>query len=92
MTSLIVFLELRQETGVYSQVKTLGWPFKTRVWSATSGLLSGCEGHLRILREAWQGNRDTSRGEVGDPGSFFSCHRDIGVPLNFQEESGIISF
>ena len=25
------------------------WPFKTRVSSATSGLLSSCEGHLGIL-------------------------------------------
>ena len=35
-----------------------GWPFKTRVCSATSGLLSCYEGHLRILLEASQGNRD----------------------------------
>ena len=29
-----------------------GWPFKTRVSSATSGLLYSCEGHLGILFEA----------------------------------------
>ena len=28
------------------------------------------EGHLGILLEACQGNRDTSRGEAGDPVSF----------------------
>ena len=26
-----------------------GWPFKTPVWSATSGLLSSYDGHLRNL-------------------------------------------
>ena len=31
-----------------------GWPFKTRVGSVTSGLLSRCDGHLRILLEPWQ--------------------------------------
>ena len=69
-----------------------GWPLKTRVFSATSGLLSSWEGHLGSLLEAWQGNRAASRGEVGDPVSLSSCHRDIGIPINFQQESGIISF
>ena len=31
-----------------------------------------------------QGNTDASRGEAGDPGSLSSCHRDIGIPINFQ--------
>ena len=69
-----------------------GWPFKTCVGSVTSGLLSICEGHLGILLEVWQGNWDTSRGEAGDPGSLPSCHRDIAIPINFQEEAGIDSF
>ena len=42
-----------------------GWSFKTLVCSATSGLLSSCEGQLWILLNAWQGNRDASRGEAG---------------------------
>ena len=29
---------------------------------------------------------------MGDPGSLFSCHRDIGIPINFQEKSGIFNF
>ena len=37
-----------------------GWPFKTRVCSATSGLLSSYEGHFRNLHEALQGNTDAS--------------------------------
>ena len=74
-------LELRQ-----------GWPFKTRVCSATSGLLSSYDGHLRNLNYAWQDNIDTSRGEVGDQGSFSSWHSDIGLPINFQDESGNVTF
>ena len=69
-----------------------GWPFKTRVCSATSGLLFSCKGHLGILLEAWQGNSDASCCEVRDPVVISSCHRDIGFPINFQEESGIVSF
>ena len=30
----------------------LGWPSKTRDFSAMSGLLSSCEGHIRIIFEA----------------------------------------
>ena len=69
-----------------------GWPFKTRVCSATSGLLSSCKGHLGILLEAWQGKTNASRGDGGDAGSLSSSHRDIGFPVNFQDESGILSF
>ena len=42
------------------------WPFKTCVGSATSGLLSSHEGHLRNLHEASQGNMNASRSEAGD--------------------------
>ena len=58
----------------------------------TSGLLSSFQGHLGILFKAWQGNRDASQGEVGDPGFLSSCHRHIGIPINFREESGISPF
>ena len=69
-----------------------GLSFKTLVCSVTSGLQSSYVGHLSNLFDALQGNRDTSGGEVGDPGSLSSCHRDIGIPINFQEESGIDTF
>ena len=69
-----------------------GWTFKTRVCSATSGLLPNCIRPLRILLEAWQGNRDASRGEEGDPVSLSTGHTDIGIPIYFQDESGTISF
>ena len=59
---------------------------------ATSGLLSSYKGHLRNLLQGWQGNTDASRGKVGNPVSLSSCHSDIGIPINFQEESGIVTF
>ena len=68
-----------------------GWHFKTHACSAMSGLLSSYKVCLRHLFEAWQSNRDASRGEAGDPVSLSSCHRDIGFPINFQEESVIIT-
>ena len=44
------------------------------------------------LLEAWQVNRDASGSEAGDPGSLSRCHRDTGIPINFQEDSGIVPF
>ena len=44
-------LELRQ-----------GQPLETFVCSATSGLLSSYDGHLRNLNYAWQDNMDASGG------------------------------
>ena len=63
-----------------------GWAFNTSVCSATSGLLTSDEGHLRNVFEAWQANRDASRGEAGDRQSLSRCHSDIGIPINFQVE------
>ena len=54
-TLLGYILELRQ-----------GWPFKTRIGSATSRLLSSYEGHFMNLHDTWQGNTNASRGEAGD--------------------------
>ena len=69
-----------------------GWPFETPLYSAKSGLLSSYDGHLRNLNYAWQDNTDASGGEVGDQASLSSFHRDIGIPIHFQEESGLITF
>ena len=35
---------------------------------------------------------DDYRGEPGDGVSLSSCHSDIGITINFQEESGIVTF
>ena len=69
-----------------------GRPFETPLCSAKSGQLRSYEGHLRNLNYVWQDNTDTSQGEVGDQGSFSRFHRDIGIPINFQEESSLVSF
>ena len=68
-----------------------GLPLKTFVCSATSELLSSYDGHLRILNYALQDNKDASGGEAGDRGSLSSWHSDIGIPIHFQEESGIVT-
>ena len=39
-----------------------------------------------------QDNTDDSGVEVGDQASLSSFHRDTGVPINFQEESGFGTF
>ena len=35
---------------------------------------------------------NTSLGEAEDQASLSSLHGDIGIPTNFQEESGIVTF
>ena len=69
-----------------------GCPFETPLCSAKSGLLSSYDGHLRNLNWAWQDNADASGVEVGNQASLSSFHRDIGIPINFQEESGLVTF
>ena len=81
----MVFLELRREPGVYSRV-TMRMALQNTCLFSDVGFLSSSKGQLRILLEAWQGNRDATRGEAGDPGFISICHRDIGIPINIQEK------
>ena len=69
-----------------------GWPFETRVSSATSGLLSSYDGHLGKLNYAWQENTDASGREPGGQASLIRWHSYVGIPINFHEESGIVTF
>ena len=69
-----------------------GKPFETPLGSAKSGFLSSEDGHLRNLNQVRQDNTDASGGEVGDQASLSSFHRDIGIPINFQEVSGLSTF
>ena len=85
------FLELRQAHGVYSRVMG-GWTFETRVCSAKSGLLSSYDGELRKLNYAWQENTDASGCEPGGQASLISWHSYIVFPINFHEDSGIVTF
>ena len=52
-----------------------GWPFEALVCSATSGLLSSYNRHLRNLNYACQDNTDASGGEVGAQASLSSFQR-----------------
>ena len=67
-------------------------PLKTFVCSVTSGLLSSYDGHLSNLNYACQENTDASRGEEGERGSLSSWNSDMGIPIHFQEESGMVTF
>ena len=69
-----------------------GWPFATLVCSAKSGPLSSYDGQLGKFNYAWQENTHASGVEAGDEASFSSWHSNIGIPINFQEESGIVTF
>ena len=85
------FLELQQEPGVYSRV--------TAVMAIRNATLF-CEVRTPVYlgrtpqesKLGFQDNTDASGGEVGDPASLSSFHRDIGIPINFQEESGLGTF
>ena len=68
------------------------WTFKAGVCSATSGHLSHCKGHVGILLEAWQVNTHSSRFEAVHPVSLSCCLSNTGIPINFQGESGLVSF
>ena len=68
------------------------WPFETRVCSVKSGLLSSYDGHLWKLKYAWQEIRDVSGVEPGGQASLISWHSYTGIPINFHEESGIVTF
>ena len=85
------FLKLWWERGVYSRV-TAGMALQNTCLFSEFRTPIYFEVHLRNLFEAWQANRDASQGEAGDPGSLSRCHSDIGIPINFQEESGIVTF
>ena len=70
----------------------LGCPFETRLCSEKSRHLSRNDGHLRKINEAWQVNTDTSGIQAENQASFSSWQTDIGIPITFQEESGIVTF
>ena len=69
-----------------------GWIFETCVCSAKSGLMSSYDGHLVKLNYAWQENIDASGGEPGGQASLINWHSYIDIPINFHEESGIVTF
>ena len=58
----------------------------------TSGLLSSYDEHLGKLNYASQENTDASGCEPGGHASLILWHSYIGIPINFHEESGIVTF
>ena len=87
----MVFLELQREAGACSRV-TVGIDIKNFCLFSDVRTLSSYDGHLRNLNSAWQDNTDASGGEAGDQGSLSSWNSDIGIPIHFQKESGIVTF
>ena len=69
-----------------------GWPFETPLCSVRSGILSSYDGHIRNINYALMVNKDASGGDVGDHASHSSFKKDLGIPINFQEESGLVTF
>ena len=69
-----------------------GRPFENRVCSSRSEPLSSYDGHFGMLSYAWQENTDASGGEAVGQASLISWHSYIGIPINFHEESVIITF
>ena len=57
--SLMSFLELRQELGVYSRV-TAGMSIRNWSCSVKSGHMSMYQGYLRNINNAWQDNTNAS--------------------------------
>ena len=86
-------LGARGRSHGFSQVSVGTWGiFSNYSGDGPSKLVSSYEGHLGNLHVALQDNTDPSHGEAGDQGSLSSCHRDIGIPFGFQEESGNMTF
>ena len=56
-----------------------------------SGLPSIGKGHLGIPLTLLQGNRTSSRVEVGNSVFLSICNRDLGVPVKFQHGSHALS-
>ena len=85
------FSRCGQNLGYILELKR-GKPFETPLCSGKSGLLSRYDGHLRKLNYVWQDNTDASLGEVGDQASLSSFQKDLGIPINFQEATGLVTF
>ena len=85
------FLAL-QQAPVYILELQRGWTFEIRVRSVKSGLLCSYDRHLGKLNYAWQENTEASGGEAGGQASLISWHSYIDIPINFHEESGIVTF
>ena len=69
-----------------------GFPFKTRVCSVTSGLLSSYDGHLGKLNYAWQENIEASGCELGGQASLIVGTVILGFLTIFQKCRASLTF
>ena len=74
------FLDLQQEPGVYSRV-TAGMDVRNCTWFS----------EVRIPAYLRRTPQEASGGEAGDRVSLSIWHSDVGTPIHFQEESGIVT-
>ena len=88
--NLVVFLKLWREYWGSSWVaaSTQGTSHGA---SGKSGLLSSCDGHLRISVQVLQGNTASCRVDAGNSGFLSSCDWHRGVPIKFQQGSQALS-
>ena len=54
--------------------------------------LSRYDDHGGKINSAWEDSTDATGGEQGGQASLISWHSYIGIPINFHEESGIVTF
>ena len=57
-----------------------------------SGHLSRCDGHLGKLHYAWLDSTAATEVEAGGLASLISWHSYIGILINFNEDSGLVTF
>ena len=87
----MVFLEFQQEPGVYSRV-TAGMAVRNSTWFSEVRIPVSLGSTPQEAKLVYEDNTDASGGEMGDQASLSSFHRDIGIPINFQEVSGLRLF
>ena len=87
----MVFLELRREPGVCSRV-TAGVVIKNFCFFSDVRIPVWLQWTPQEPKQAWQDNTEASGVEAGDRGSLSSWKSDIGIPIHFQKESGIVTF
>ena len=87
----MVFLELQRESGVCSG-DTAGVAIKNFCLFSDVSTPVYLQWTPQEYNYAWQDNTDASESETGDRGSLSIWNSDIGIPILFQKESGIVSF
>ena len=88
--SFMVFLHLRRISELYSRVMA-GMILQTSCLFRDIRTPVSLRGSPHESPRRLAGQYGPFSGEAVDPGSLSSCDSDIGIPINFQQESGIVS-